>query len=83
MGKSYLVRRDNIERFVDPELLATHPKGLDRLASIEDVPQAERDSLRPLYGDQDFEGFANIGGFAGYRIVITDSGEWLYFIAGD
>ncbi len=49
----------------------------------EDVTEEMRDALRPLYDDRDFEGFANIGGFAGYRIAITDSGQWLYFVAGD
>lgn len=46
-GKSYLVRRDNIEHFVDPELLATHPEGLDRLASIEAVPIEFREPPAP------------------------------------
>ncbi|MEM7287261.1 MAG: hypothetical protein AAF480_12985 [Actinomycetota bacterium] len=49
----------------------------------EDVTPEMREALRPLYDDQDFEGFANIGGFAGYRLAITDTGNWLYFIAGD
>lgn len=49
----------------------------------EDVTPEMRDALRPLYDDQDFEGFANIGGFAGYRLAIDDNGVWRYFIAGD
>lgn len=30
-GKSYLVRRSNLERYVDPALLAAHARGLERL----------------------------------------------------
>ena len=49
----------------------------------DDVTPEMREALRPLYDDQDFEGFANIGGFAGYRLAIDEDGNWLYFVAGD
>lgn len=49
----------------------------------EDVTEAQREALRSLYNDQDFEGFANIGGFAGYRLALDEAGNWRYFIAGD
>lgn len=48
-----------------------------------DVVEAQKDALRPLYGDDDFDSFARIGGFAGFRLAITSAGDWVYFIAGD
>jgi hypothetical protein len=33
-GKAYLVRRSNLERYVEPELLAEHGEGLERLESV-------------------------------------------------
>jgi hypothetical protein len=47
------------------------------------VPEAHREALRPLYDDEDFAGFADFGGYIGYRVGITEDGEWVYFIAGD
>jgi hypothetical protein len=47
------------------------------------VPTADREALRPLYGDREFDGFADFGGYVGYRIGIADDGTWRYFIAGD
>ena len=48
-----------------------------------DVPREARQALRPLYGDEDFEQFAAFGSYIGYRVGITDTGDWLYFVAGD
>jgi hypothetical protein len=48
-----------------------------------DVPPPDRDALRPLYGDRDFEFFEQFGGYAGYRVGIDADGEWLFFIEGD
>ena len=47
-----------------------------------DVPDADREALRPLYGDDDFAVFSDFGGYFGYRVGILD-GSWVYFIAGD
>lgn len=49
----------------------------------DDVTPDMRDALRPLYDDLDFEGFANIGGFAGFRLAIDEDGIWRYFLSGD
>lgn len=51
--------------------------------SWQQVPEADRDALRPLYGEEDFADFATAGGYIGYRVVITDSGDWTTFVAGD
>jgi len=47
------------------------------------VSDADREALRPLYDDADFEGFEQFGAYIGYRILITEDGEWVGFIAGD
>lgn len=49
----------------------------------DEVPEADRAALRPLYGDEDFASFEQFGGYVGYRIGIAEDGEWLYFVAGD
>lgn len=48
-----------------------------------EVPSEARQALRPLYGGEDFEQFAGFGSYVGYRVGITDAGDWLYFVAGD
>ena len=47
-----------------------------------DVPERERDALRPIYGDDDFRRFEQFGSYAGYQVGIT-SGDWMFFVAGD
>jgi len=49
----------------------------------EEVPEADREALRVLYNDSDFEGFAQFGGYIGYRTGITEDGTWTFFVAGD
>jgi hypothetical protein len=46
------------------------------------VPEADREALRPLYDEDDFAGFAEFGGYFGYRVGILD-GTWMSFVAGD
>lgn len=46
--------------------------------SAEDI-----EALRPLYDDEDFEGFAAFGAYIGYRVGILEGGTWTFFIAGD
>jgi hypothetical protein len=47
------------------------------------VSEADREALRPLYDDDDFAFWSDFGGYIGYRVGITETGEWVYFIAGD
>ncbi len=49
----------------------------------QDVPQVDRDALRPVYGDEDFRGFEAFGSYAGFRIGITEDGDWIFFVGGD
>ena len=54
--------------------------------SWEAVPEAEKEALRPLYGDLDFSFFEEFGGYLGYRVGITldgDRAQWTFAIAGD
>ncbi|MEW6154015.1 MAG: hypothetical protein AB1673_08525 [Actinomycetota bacterium] len=47
------------------------------------VPVADREALRPLYDDEDFAGFAQFGSYAGLRVGITATGDWVFYVAGD
>jgi hypothetical protein len=50
------------------------------------VPEAEKEALRPLYGDLDFGFFEDFGGYLGYRVGITlegDRARWTFAITGD
>lgn len=49
----------------------------------DDVPPAEKEALKPLYTEGDFESFARFGGYVGYRVGITPDGDWTFFVAGD
>jgi len=49
----------------------------------QDVPEADREALRPLYDDADFTGFAQFGAYIGYRVSILADGTWVSFVAGD
>ncbi len=48
-----------------------------------DVPDAEREALRPLYDESDLADFEQFGAYVGYRVGLDESGEWLFFVAGD
>lgn len=47
------------------------------------TPEADQEALRALYDDDDFESFAQFGGYIGYRVGITENGDWSFFVAGD
>ncbi|MDH3683718.1 MAG: hypothetical protein OEV40_27670 [Acidimicrobiia bacterium] len=49
----------------------------------EDVSEADREALRVIYDDDDFEMFAQFGGYIGYRASIAEDGTWTVFVAGD
>lgn len=48
-----------------------------------EVPEPERDALRPLYDEDDFESFERFGSYLGYRVGIDEAGNWLFFVRGD
>lgn len=49
----------------------------------EETPQADREALLMVYGAEDPVDFERSGGYLGYRVGIRDSGEWVFFVAGD
>ena len=49
----------------------------------EAVPPEEREALRPLYDEAGLASFAEYGSYIGYRVGITTTGTWRYFVAGD
>jgi hypothetical protein len=51
--------------------------------SWDEVPEADKDDLRSLYSEEDFAGFADFGGYLGWRAGITADGKWRFFVAGD
>lgn len=51
--------------------------------SWDEVPAADREALTPLYHEDDFARFAQLGGYTGYRVGISADGRWLFFVAGD
>lgn len=42
-----------------------------------------KERLLGLYGAQDLADFEAFGGYSGYRVGISEAGEWMYFVAGD
>ena len=48
-----------------------------------DVPASDRQALRGIYTADDLEEFARFGSYAGYRVGMTGTGDWQFFIAGD
>ncbi len=59
------------------------PAAYAHQGSWETTPQQDMDALRSLYTEDDLQSFADFGGYYGYRVGITASGDWLFFVAGD
>lgn len=69
-------------RLVRPEL--SRPDLRVRIySSWNDVPQADREALKPLYDEGDIARFEQFGGYVGYRVVMLADGDWTAFVAGD
>lgn len=51
--------------------------------SWETMPKEDVDALRSLYSEADLQGFADFGGYIGYRVGISADGDWSFFVAGD
>lgn len=51
--------------------------------SWEEIPPEDLEALDPIYKEDLFEVLAPAGVYLGWRVGITERGEWLYFVAGD
>lgn len=49
----------------------------------EEIPPADVDALRTIYTDEELREIAAFGSYAGWRIGITEDGDWRFFVAGD
>jgi hypothetical protein len=64
-----------------PGILFTWPSAFQ--GEWNQISDADKEALRPLYGDDDFAVFGNFGAYIGYRVGIAEDGTWQFFIAGD
>ena len=51
--------------------------------SWEEIPQADMEALLTVYTQEELDQAAGFGSYALWRIGITETGEWRFFIAGD
>lgn len=51
--------------------------------SWDEVPDEQKEALKPLYTEEDFSNWERFGGYIGYRATIDTSGDWLSYVAGD
>ena len=49
----------------------------------ETMPEADLEALRTLFTEEEIQGFAEFGGYIGYRVGIWENGDWSFFVAGD
>lgn len=47
------------------------------------VPAEDKEALESVYDQALLDSFAEFGAYAGYRVGITETGEWRFFVAGD
>lgn len=51
--------------------------------SWDEIPDHLVEELLRIYTQEELDGIALFGSYAGWRAGITESGEWLFFVAGD
>ncbi len=51
--------------------------------SWEEIPAEDLAQLTEIFGEEEMELIAGFGSYAGWRIGITEDGDWRFFIAGD
>jgi hypothetical protein len=47
------------------------------------IPDAAMDELLRIYTQEELDQISLLGSYGGWRIGITESGEWIFFVAGD
>lgn len=92
-------REELLEAWQDPELLETmvtllnlpHTTKQAEGETIYAWPSAFSDNptdedwvaVEVLYSEEEIAQMKQFGGYTGYRIGITDQGDWIFFVAGD
>jgi len=51
--------------------------------SWDEIPDAAMDELLRIYTQEELDQISLLGSYGGWRIGITESGEWIFFVAGD
>jgi hypothetical protein len=49
----------------------------------DEIPTAAMDELLRIYTQEELDQISQLGSYGGWRIGITESGEWIFFVAGD
>jgi hypothetical protein len=49
----------------------------------EEIPQAQLQELLRIYTQEELDQISLLGSYGGWRIGITEAGEWIFFVAGD
>jgi hypothetical protein len=94
-GNNPPTREELLEAWQDPELLQTMVTLLDLPHTEQDGifawPSAfssnptDEDwaAVEVLYSEEEIAQMKQFGGYIGYRIGITEQGDWIFFVAGD
>jgi hypothetical protein len=49
----------------------------------DEIPAPAKDELLRIYSQEELDHIAQLGSYGGWRIGITEAGEWIFFVAGD
>ena len=49
----------------------------------EEIPPEAISELLTIHTEEELDRFAEFGGYAGWRLGISETGQWLFFVAGD
>jgi hypothetical protein len=49
----------------------------------DEIPDAAMDELLRIYSQEELDQISLLGSYGGWRIGITEAGEWIFFVAGD
>ncbi len=71
-----------VQEFPDNPIYYVWPAAFD-YDTWEEIPQADLEALLGIYTQEELDGISLFGSYAGWRVGITEAGEWKFFIAGD
>jgi hypothetical protein len=49
----------------------------------DEIPDAAMGELLRIYTQEELDQISQLGSYGGWRIGITEAGEWIFFVAGD